>query len=67
MKRKLGIVSECIKNEKSIITLDRINERGFESFFSGLIKEILCYLNLVIGAVIYYLMDQLTVKSVLLS
>ncbi len=37
MKRKLGIVSDCIIKESPIVTLDRIKEIGFEAFFTGYI------------------------------
>lgn len=37
MERKLGIVCDCIIDEPSIITLDRMKDVGFETFFTGLI------------------------------
>ncbi len=34
MKRKFGIVVECIKNEDPVISLERIKNAGFDCFFS---------------------------------
>ncbi len=35
IKRKLGIVCDCIKDESPLITLERIKAIGFDCFFSG--------------------------------
>lgn len=35
MKRKLGIIAECIRDEDGIDSLGRIADAGFECFFSG--------------------------------
>lgn len=35
MKRKLGIISDCITGENPVSTLDKIKEAGFDCFFTG--------------------------------
>ena len=35
MKRKKGIIAECIDGEDSLVSLDRIAACGFESTFTG--------------------------------
>lgn len=35
MKRKLGIIAECIDGEDGLVSLDRIAAAGFESTFTG--------------------------------
>lgn len=35
MKRKLGIIAECVDGEDSVISLERVAAAGFESTFTG--------------------------------
>ena len=35
MKRKLGIISDCMRGQDPVETLDKIKEIGFDSFFTG--------------------------------
>ncbi len=35
MKRKLGIICDCIENQDALITLEKIKNAGFDSFFSN--------------------------------
>ena len=35
MKRKLGIICNCLKDEDPVKTLEKIKAAGFDCFFSG--------------------------------